>query len=230
MRSNDLPLGKPRVFLADDHQLLLDALAIMLEPVCQIVGKAADGRALLKHVVAANPHVVVMDITMPLLNGLDACRELKRQLPRISVVLLTSHEDESLVLEALNAGASGYVLKHEAASQLVEAIKRVMSGEMYVSASISGSVLLSIGANPKLMDESVQLTGRQREIVQLIAEGKSMKEIAYLLNVAVSTVADHKYSAMQALQIKSNAELIKYALSRGMISAAYDLESLTGRN
>jgi DNA-binding NarL/FixJ family response regulator len=230
MCSTDLPLGKPRVFLADDHQLLLDALAIMLEPICQIVGKAADGRALLQHVFAANPHIVLMDITMPLLNGLDACREIKRQLPRISVILLTSHEEESLVLEALKAGASGYVLKHEASSQLVEAIMRVMSGETYVSASIAGSVLLSMGANQNFTDETIELTGRQREIVQLIAEGRSMKEIAYLLNVAVSTVADHKYSAMQALQIKNNAELIKYAISRGMISAACDLESLTGRN
>lgn len=211
-------MRKTKVFLADDHQVLIDALQSMLEPKCEVVGRAENGRALLEKILAAQPDVVVMDITMPLLNGLDACRELKQQSPHLKVIFLTFHEEAALVLEAFKVGASAYVAKRGAAAELTEAIDRVMRGGTYVSSSIAGETMISMMRNPRSPQETISLTGRQREIVQLLAEGRAMKEIANILNITVSTVADHKYSAMETLQIKTNAQLVKYAIAQGMIT------------
>ncbi len=206
----------PRVLLADDHNLLLGAFEKLLAPECDIVGTASDGRTLVVEAQRLNPDVVVLDIAMPLLNGLDAGRQIKQLRSSIKLVFVTMNEDSDLAAEAFRAGASAYLLKRSAASELLVAIREVMKGRSYVTPLITeglvGSFMDAINRKP-----SHDLTPRQREVLQLLAEGHSMKQVAALLNVTPRTVAFHKYRMMEQLNIRSSAELIQFAISHHIV-------------
>lgn len=210
-------MPKPRVILADDHTLLLEAFEKLLAPECDIVAKVADGRALLDAVRLHHPDVVVLDLSMPLLNGIDAARQIKQEDRSVRLVFVTMNEDPDLAAEALRAGGTAYLLKRSAGSELLTAIREAMKHRWYVTPLVMegmlGSLMHSTGAN----SPSRQLTARQREVLQLLAEGKSMKEVASVLNVTARTIAFHKYRMMEQLNIKTNAELIQDAIRHHLV-------------
>jgi len=209
-------MAGPRVLLADDHNLLLGALEKLLAPECEIVGTATDGRALVVEAQRLKPDLVVLDIAMPLLNGLDAGRQIKQLRKSTKLVYVTMNEDPDLAAEAFRAGASAYLLKRSAASELLLAIREVMMGRSYVTPLVTEGLVGSFmdAANRK---PSHDLTPRQREVLQLLAEGHSMKQVAALLNVTPRTVAFHKYRMMEQLNIRSNAELIQFAVIHHLV-------------
>lgn len=209
-------MERPRVLLADDHALLLEAFEKLLEPECEIVGKVADGRALLAAAPKLRPDLIVLDISMPLLNGLDAGAQLKRQNPDVKLIYLTVNEDPDLVTEAFRTGASGYLLKASAGSELFEAIQTVCDGGSYVTPLLTQGDDASGQAQPRRSSRA--LTPRQREVLQLLGEGHSMKKIAAILDVTPRTVAFHKYRIMEELGLKSYAELIQFAIKDGIAS------------
>lgn len=211
-------MQRPRVFLADDHSLLLEAFSTLLESKYEVVGTATDGRQMLSQVKKLKPDVVVLDINMPNLNGFDAGEKLKKILPDIKLLFLTVNEDPNLVTEAFRIGANGYLLKNSAASELFQAIDVVMSGGNYVTPGIARDMISSFIKNPSGERVHGHLTLRQREVLQLLAEGKTMKEIAGVLNITPRTVAFHKYQMMEELDIKTNSELIQYAIKHGFVS------------
>jgi DNA-binding NarL/FixJ family response regulator len=202
--------------LADDHQMLREAFARLIESDCDVVGSVADGRALLAAAPELRPDIVVLDIAMPLLNGLDAARQLKRDMPDVKVIFLTMSEDADVAAEAFRAGASGYLLKNSAASELLQAIGEVSHGRSYVTPLATRGLIGTLIHTPDPTEKAVELSPRQREVLQLLAEGYTMKEIARMLKITPRTVAFHKYSMMEALGAKSNAELIQYALKRSI--------------
>ena len=208
---------RPRVLLADDHTLLLEAFSKLLAEDCDIVGTVSDGRALIEAAKTLKPDVVVADIAMPLLNGIDATRQLKQLLPATKVVVLTMNEDPDLAVEAFRAGASGYLLKRSAASELLTAIREVMQRRSYVTPLVTAGFVGSILQDPHKARSADQLTPRQREVLQLIAEGRSMKEIASILDVTPRTVAFHKYQMMEHLRIRTTAELIQFAIRHHIV-------------
>ena len=204
-------MAKPRVILADDHTLLVEAFEKLLAPECEIVAKVADGRALLVAVREHHPDVVVLDLAMPLLNGMEAARQVKQIDRSIKLVFVTMNEDPDLAAEAFRVGGSAYLLKRSAGAELLLAIREVMKHRSYVTPLVTEGMLGSLmhaGADA----QEHQLTSRQREVLQLLAEGKSMKEVAGILDVTARTVAFHKYRMMEQLKIKTNAELIQYAI------------------
>ena len=205
----------PRVLLADDHALLLGAFEKLLAGECEIVGQASDGRALVAAAEALKPDLIVLDIAMPLLNGLEAGRQIKRTLPDVKLVCLTMNEDPELAAEAFRSGASGYLLKRSAASELATAIREVMRGRSYVTPLMTGGLVDSLMQSKNTPDSD--LTARQREVLQLLAEGHSMKEIAGLLKLTPRTVAFHKYEMMKRLNVTSTAELIQYAVKHHIV-------------
>jgi DNA-binding NarL/FixJ family response regulator len=207
-----------RIFLADDHTLLLEAFTNLLEPKYEVVGTATDGREMLKQVKQLKPDVVVLDINMPNLNGFDAGEKLKKILPDIKLLFLTVNEDPELVTEAFRIGANGYLLKNSASSELFQAIDAVMGGSNYVTPGIAKDMISSFIKNPTGSKVHGNLTLRQREVLQLLAEGKTMKEIASVLSITPRTVAFHKYQMMEELDIKTNSELIQYAIKHGFVS------------
>jgi DNA-binding NarL/FixJ family response regulator len=211
-------LVRSRVLLADDHQMLLDALKAVLEPRYQVVGTAKDGRALLKAAANLQPDVIVLDIAMPQLNGLDAARHLKQSLPRAKLIFMTMNEEPDLVGEAFRAGASGFLLKQGAAFELTEAIDKALKGGTYVTPSAAKGQTNIALRDPKARDRVSEPTPRQREVIQLLAEGGSMKEVATILQISKRTVAAHKYAVMELLQLKTNAELVQYAIKHRIIS------------
>jgi DNA-binding NarL/FixJ family response regulator len=198
--------------LADDHTLLVEAFRKLLEPHFQIVATVADGRSLLETAPKVNPDVVVVDIGMPLLNGLEAGLRLKKQMPRVKLVFLTMNKDPDLALEAMHSGASGYLLKTSAAGELIRTIQLALKGKSYVTPSIAREMEKAFINDPRAREQKRALTPRQREVVQLLAEGKSMKEVASILNLTPRTVAFHKYRAMGELHIGTTAELIQFAI------------------
>jgi DNA-binding NarL/FixJ family response regulator len=202
---------RPRVLLADDHRLLREAFARLLEPECDVVGAVGDGRALLEAAPRLRPDVVVLDIAMPELNGLDAARQLKRLMPDTKVVFLTMNEDPDIAAEAFRAGASGYLVKNSAAAELLLAIREVTLGRSYVTPLVTQGLMNTLLHAREPAVRAVELSPRQREVLQLLAEGHTMKEIASTLKITPRTVAFHKYSMMEVLGLKSNAELIQYA-------------------
>jgi DNA-binding NarL/FixJ family response regulator len=209
---------RPRVLLADDHLMLLDALKRLLEPAYSVVGLVLEGRALLKAADRLRPDVVVLDIAMPHLNGLDAGRQLKKKMPAVKLIFLTMNEDPYMVGEAFRAGASAFLLKQAAGLELTDAIAKVLKGGTYVTPSAAkGQTNISL-REPQNRDHAPEPTSRQREVIQLLAEGRSMKEAAHILNITVRTIAAHKYSVMDLLQIETNAELVQYAVKHGIIS------------
>jgi DNA-binding NarL/FixJ family response regulator len=211
-------MRRPRVLLADDHQMLADALRGVLEPRCEVVGAVSDGRALLEAADRLQPDIVVLDIGMPLLNGFNAGRKLKHTLPNVKLIFMTMHEDPYLVGEAFRAGASAFLLKEAAASELTDAIDQVLKGGSYITPSASEGLHNSSLRDPKNREHTPEPTPRQREVIQLLAEGHSMKQVADELNITRRTVAGHKYAAMELLQLKTNADLVQYAIEHRIIS------------
>src|SRR3954467_11087400 len=192
-------MKRPRVLLADDHRLLREAFAQLLEPGCDVVGAVADGRALVASAQELRPDIVVLDIAMPLLNGLDAARQLRELMPEIRVIFLTVSEDPDLAAEAFRAGASGYRLKNSAVSELFNAIQEVSQGRSYVTPLATQGLVGSLIRDPEPARGTERLTTRQREVLQLLAEGRTMKEIAHILAITPRTVAFHKYRMMEDL-------------------------------
>jgi len=207
-------MNRPQVLLADDHTLLLEAFQKLLIDECDVVGAVSDGRALVAAVATLRPDVVVVDVTMPLLNGIDATRQIKQAQPETRVIILTMNEDPDLAAAAFRAGASGYLLKRSAASELGTAIREVMKRRSYVTPLVAEGL---VGSMLEGGDGRPALTIRQREIVQLVAEGHSMKEVASILNIAPRTVAFHKYRIMEQLRIRTTAELIQFAIKNHIV-------------
>jgi DNA-binding NarL/FixJ family response regulator len=192
-------IRRPRILLADDHAMLLSAFGQLLAPTCDVVGAVSDGRALLEAAPRLKPDVIVLDISMPQLNGIEVCRQLQPQLPQTRWVFLTVNEDRDLAVEAFRLGASGYLLKSSAASELFAAIKTAMQQGRYLTPLISKGVSLAMFLQQAPRPRAEPLTVRQREVLQLLAEGRMMKEVAEVLQVTPRTVAFHKYSIMQQL-------------------------------
>jgi DNA-binding NarL/FixJ family response regulator len=211
-------MKRARVLLADDHRMLLDALKGLLEPSYEVVGLVTDGRALLKAAEKLRPDIIVLDIAMPQLNGLDAGRQLKQSMPRAKLIYMTMNEDPYLVGEAFRAGASAYLLKQAAGLELSRAIELVLKGGSFVTPSVAKGLDDISLRDPKNRELAPEPTARQREVIQLLAEGRTMKEVAKLLFITPRTVAAHKYTAMELLQVKTNAELIQYAIKHRIIS------------
>jgi DNA-binding NarL/FixJ family response regulator len=209
-------MAAPRVLLADDHQLLLGAFEKLLAGECDIVGQVSDGRALVAAAEKLKPDLIVLDISMPLLNGLDAGRQIKQRLRDVKLVFLTMNEDIDLAVEAFRSGASAYLLKRSAASELTTAIREVMQGRSYITPLITGDLVGSL-MHVDEKEPAHELTLRQREILQLLAEGKTMKEVAQTLNLTPRTVAFHKYRMMEQLRVGSTAELIQYAVKHHIV-------------
>ena len=207
-----------RVILADDHILMLDALRNLLEPEFEVVGTFADGRALVEAAPQLKPDVIVLDIGMPLMNGLSAGQRLKRLMPAAKLIYLTMNQDQDMAAEAFRLGANGYLLKQSAASELVDAIRQVVRGGSYVTALMTADVVGSLTNHFKKLKSTNYLTLRQKEVLQLLAEGRSMKEAAFILNVSPRTVAFHKYTMMDHLHIKTSAELVQYAMSSQLVA------------
>lgn len=211
-------MKRPKVLLADDHAMVAEGLVNLLESDFELVGTVSNGRELVASAEKLGPDVIVADISMPSLNGLDAARQLKEADNPAKIVFLTMHADADLATEAFRAGASAYVVKHSAAEELIEAIHAVLEGRVYLSPSIQGEVLEAFmrgGGEPE--KASIDLTSRQREILQLVAEGRTMKEIASQLNISSRTVESHKYETMERLGLKSTAELIQFCIKRGIV-------------
>ena len=213
-------MKRPRVVLADDHTLVLEGLHKLLEDEYDIVGTAEDGRMLLNVARQHNPDVVVLDISMPQLNGLDAARQLHKLVPTCKIIFLTMHADPTYAKEAFQAGASGYLLKRSAATELILAIHAVLKDQYYVTPEITKDVLLPIFTeSEQSLNVESPLTKRQREVLQLVAEGKSVKDIANSLNISSKTVEYHKTKLMRELNLYSTVELTKYAVAKGIVSS-----------
>jgi DNA-binding NarL/FixJ family response regulator len=206
-----------KVLLADDHHMFAEMLKSVLTPRYDVVGTVTDGLALLEATRQLRPDVVVLDIGMPQLNGLDAGMHIKKSMPAIKLIFLTMNLDPYLVRQAIRIGASGFLLKQGTAKELPEAIEKVMCGGSYVTPAAAAALERLSELDPANQNEAPQPTARQREVIQLLAEGQSMKQVADTLKITARTVAAHKYSAMELLRIKSSAELVQYALKSGMI-------------
>ena len=209
---------RPKVLLADDHLLVAEALKSQLTPEFDLVGVVEDGRALIEAAGRLQPDVIVADVTMPHLNGIDALVHLRQSEDRTPVVFLTMHRDVTFARRALDAGASGFVLKHSASVELVAAIRAALQGKTYLTPQLAGEVLEAMKEEPeKAGDPVASLTPRQREVLQLLAEGRSAKEIASSLEISTRTVEFHKYQMMETLGLHTNAELIHFAIKQGLV-------------
>lgn len=211
-------MGKPRVLLADDHTLVVEALKKLLENEFEIVGMVHDGRTLLQVAPNLKPDVVLVDISMPMLNGLDAGRQLKKLLPNTKLIVLTVNEDFEVASEALHAWASGYLLKNSPASELIRAISDVLKGRRYVALPIAKRQMEEFIRDPRPV-RARNLTSRQREVLQLLGEGRSMKEAAAVLQVATRTIAFHKYRIMEEYGLRSNSDLVRFAIKEHVLAA-----------
>jgi DNA-binding NarL/FixJ family response regulator len=212
-------MKKPRVLLADDHCVVAEGLRGLLEPHFDVVGIVSDGRDLLPAAKTLDPDVVVLDISMPSLNGIDAARQLRGANSRAKVVFLTMHREVMYAVRALEAGASGFVLKHSAPSELITAIQEALKGGTYITPQLAGDLLDSFRRGLPAGAESLgELTPRQREVLQLVAEGRSAKEIAAVLHISRRTAEFHKARLMETLGVENTAELIQYAIRTGAIS------------
>ena len=211
-------MSRTRVLLADDHTLITAALRKLLEGEFEVVGSVEDGRALLNAAIDLRADVVVLDIGLPLLNGLDAGQQLRELHPGIKIVYLTQNRDPNLAVEAFRRKASGYLLKNSAASELSLAIREAVRGRSYVSPLIAKAMMECMLNRGPGAEGLPGLTPRQREVLQLLAEGKSMKEVAAILNITTRTVEFHKYRVMELLSLKTNAELVQYAVRQGIVS------------
>ena len=216
-------MGRVKVLLADDHTIVRKGLLSLLlgQDDIEVVGEAQDGRDALKLVEQLQPHVVVMDITMPLLNGLEATRQIKHHWPEIQVVILTVHTAEEYIFQILQAGASGYIVKQAAPKELITAIHAAYAGETFLSPSISQTVIQEYIVHARSTsgeDGFNSLTEREHEILQLLAEGRTTRDIAEILVISVKTVETHRANLMHKLDIDNLADLIKYAVRKGVIT------------
>lgn len=213
-----------RVLLADDHVLVAEGIRKLLEPTCELVDIVSDGRSLVAAASALQPDIAIVDISLPLLNGLDASRQIKKADPNIKIIILTMHSEPNFVTQAFRMGVSGYVLKQSAGSELLQAIDEVRKGRAFVSPLVTQGLVdqavnPTSSASPGGGDDFAQsLSSRQREVLQLVAEGKATKEIASILSVSIKTVEFHKTRIMKELGLRSSAELTKYAISAGLTS------------
>jgi len=212
-------MARVKILLADDHTLFCDLLRELLQPEYEIVGIVSDGRALLKAAEALRPDVVLLDIGMPSLNGLDAGRRLKEADPKVKLIYLTMNNNVEYAREALQAGASAFVLKNSETSHLLEAIRRALRGVSYVAPEIRRAMKEIFIRNPKAVERPQHLTDRQKEVLQMLAEGRSLREISTSLQISYRTVRFHKVRIMEELGISKNAELVKYAITHGLTSA-----------
>ena len=211
--------SRPRILIADDHIMVAEAFKKLLETDFEVVGIVNDGQALVDLVSKLNPDVVLVDIAMPLLNGLDASEQIRSMNHTVRIVFLTMNQDRAMTAEAFRRGASGYLLKTSAASELADAIRTVLRGEYYMSPLIAGDIVdlkLEFEGRSRLPGP---LTPRQKQVLQLLSEGRSMKEVGKLLNLAPRTVAFHKYRIMEILHVKNSAELVRYAVREKMVAA-----------
>ncbi|MGE0471529.1 MAG: DNA-binding response regulator [Candidatus Nitrospira kreftii] len=212
-------MEKPRVLMADDHSILLAGVHKLLEDRYNVVGTVEDGRALLEAAERLKPDLILLDISMPLLNGFEAARQLKRSLPEIKLLFLTMHASSQYATEAFKAGGNGYLLKQSAVSELPQAIEAVLQGKYYLTPSIAKPVIeqaLKADEKPAVKGSFAELTSRQREVLQLIGEGKGTKEIAELLGLSVKTIEFHKNCLMKELDIHTTAELVRHAIVQGL--------------
>jgi len=207
-----------RLNIADDHTLIAEAFQKLLEPTCDVVATVTDGRALLVAARDLRPEVIVLDVAMPLLNGLDAARYIRKMDPSIKLVFVTVSEDPDIAAEAFRAGGSAYLLKRSAGAELLTAIHEVLKGRSYVTSLVTGGVVQSLMRHRDGEERGRELTTRQCEVLQLIAEGKSMKEVGNILQISTATVAFHKYRIMEQLHIKTSAELIRFAVHQHLVS------------
>ena len=211
-------MPRVRILLADDHTLFCNLLRDLLEPEYEVVGSVSDGRELLKAAGALDPDVVLVDIGMPSINGLDAGRRLKQANPKMKLIYLTMNNNVEYAREALQAGASGFILKNSKSSELLRAIRDALKGVSYMAPEIRQAMNEIFVRDPKAVERPQHLTDRQREVLQMLAEGRSLREIAVLLKISYRTVRFHKVRIMEELGISKNAELVKYAMKHGMIS------------
>jgi len=209
-------MKRARILLADDHRLTLEGIRAVLEPHHEILAAVTDGRALLDAAVRLKPDLVVLDITMPLLNGIDAAIQIRKALPGMKLLFVTMHVNPAYLEAALNAGGTGYVLKSAAREELLDAVRSVMSGRIYVTPGLSGE-RLELPGDPPRAAAALRLSPREREILQLIAEGKAAKEMAYILTISIKTVAFHRDNIKRKLGLRTTAELTRHALERGLI-------------
>ncbi|MCX5724370.1 MAG: response regulator transcription factor [Nitrospirae bacterium] len=212
-------MSKPRILLADDHALVLEGFRRILEGHYELVGTVEDGRALLEAAKTLQPDIVILDVSMPLLNGIDAAGQLKKICPNAKIIVVTMHADTDYVRSAFEAGASAYVLKRSAVDELEQAIRAVLAGHSYITPLITKEfvdVFLSKGSEK--LGGLTQLTTRQREVLQLLAEGRTAKEIASVLKITSRTVEFHKAQILGHLNLQTSADLIKYALTHGIVS------------
>ena len=214
-------MTRPRILMADDHSIVLAGLKKLVETEGEVVGTVEDGRALVEEAKKLRPDIILLDISMPLLNGLDAARHLTKVVPECKLVFLTMHATPAYAMEAFKAGASGYLIKRSATSELKQALQAVMRGQHYLTPLITKDVLaatLQPAEETKHKRPPAVLTPRQREVLQLVAEGKGTKEIARILNISVKTVEFHKFRIMDELDLHSTAELTRYAIAEGLVS------------
>ena len=211
-------MNTPSILLADDHTLFVEALHNVLEPEFTLVGEVGDGRALLEAAPRLLPDVILLDLSMPLLNGIDAAYQLRRLVPDSKLLFLSMHGDATYVTEAFRAGAAGYVLKRSTATELLQAIRAVLRGQLYISPMLAKDMLDPLlHSKRSLTAPQKQLTIRQREVLQLVAEGRSLKEIATILCVSVKTVEFHKTRIVKQLGLSTTADLTKYAVTHGLV-------------
>ena len=210
-------MKRARILLADDHTIILEAFKNLIEPEFEVVGTVADGRALLNAAEVLRPDLVMLDVSMPLLNGLEAGRRLKQVLPAVKLVYLTMNQDKDIAAEAFRVGAAGFLLKNSAASELVPALRECLRGGRYITPLVAEDVFDVLMDADGRSKEPTSLTPRQREVLQLLAEGRSMKEAAFLLDVTPRTIAFHKYSLMEHLRIRNNADLVRFAINHQLV-------------
>jgi DNA-binding NarL/FixJ family response regulator len=212
-------MNKPRVLIADDHKIFAEGLKRLLKEDFDIVGVVADGRQLVAAAEKLRPDVIVVDISMPMLNGIDAVQQIKKVQPAIKAVFLTMHPDVAYAVRAFKEGASGYVLKNAVPDELITAIREGLKGKTYVTPMIAGKLMRAYesGSQTQIeIDTVIKLSSRQREVLQLLAEGHSVKEIAFILNISAKTVEYHEYRMMEDLDAKTTADLIRFAVKQGI--------------
>jgi len=208
---------RPRVLLADDHRIVAEGLRGLLEPEFEVVAVVEDGKALLEAARSLQPEVVVADITMPLINGIEVTSRLAKEQPGVKVVILTMHREEAYARRALEAGAAGYVLKVAAPGELILAIRAALSGKVFVTPELAGELAGVAGRRfQDAADPGASLTPRQREILQLLAAGKTAKEVGAVLGISARTVESHKYEIMRAVGVRTSAELVHFAIRNGI--------------
>jgi DNA-binding NarL/FixJ family response regulator len=214
-------MTRSKVLIADDHNLVAELCKKLLESEFDVVGVVSDGRALVREAEKLRPDVIVVDVGMPILNGLDAGRQVKEMFPAVKLIYLTMNPDPEVTAEAFRRGAAGYLLKTCASSEMVACVREVLRGKTYLSSRISKDAVHFLRRqHKKLAEDREQLTERQREVLQLLAEGKVMKEVGAILNMATRTVAFHKYRIMHVLGAKSSADLVKYAVKNHITSSS----------